>query len=174
MVPAERLRGNPQATQIGQMEANRGPLVPRGPQRERLYISKEHCSISYISIDDVANTVLQLGRGSLLAKADIQEAFRIIPVAPTDRLLLATQWKDELFLDKVLPFGLRSAPIIFTAVADALEWVIRRQGVPHIFHYVDDYILVGKPNSPNCGTYLSTLLQTCTSLGVPMGRMHYY
>ena len=33
---------------------------------------------------------------------------------------------------------------------------------------MDDYILVGKPNSPNCGTYLSTLLQTCTSLGVPI------
>ena len=132
------------------------------------YISKEHCSITYISIDDIANTVLQLGRGSLLAKADVQEAFHIIPVAPTDRLLLATQWKDELFLDKVLPFGLRSAPIIFTAVADTLEWVIRRQGVPHIFHYVDDYMLVGKPNAPNCISYLSTLLQTCTSLGVPI------
>ena len=132
------------------------------------YISKEHRSIAYISIDDIANTVLQLGRGSLLAKADIQEAFHIIPVAPTDRLLLATQWEDELFLDKVLPFGLRSAPIIFTAVADTLEWVVRRQGVPHIFHYVEDYILVGKPNAPNCSSYLSTLLQTCTSLGVPI------
>ena len=42
------------------------------------YISKEHCLIAYISIDDIANAILQLGRGSLLAKADIQEAFCII------------------------------------------------------------------------------------------------
>ena len=131
-------------------------------------IAREHCSIAYISTDDIANTVLQLGRGSLLAKADVKEAFRTVPVAPQDRLLLAMQWKGELFVDKVLPFGLRSVPIIFTAVADALEWIVRHQGVPHIFHYVDDFIIVGKPESLDCGMHLSTLLQTCESLGVPI------
>ena len=40
----------------------------------------------------MARTVLHLGPGSLLAKADIKEAFRNIPVHPVDRLLLAMQW----------------------------------------------------------------------------------
>ena len=132
------------------------------------FIKGEHCSISYISTDVIANTVLRLVQGSQMAKADVQEAFRNIPVSPSDRLLLAMQWRGDLFLDKVLPFGLRSAPIIFTAVADALEWVIRHQGAHNIFHYVDDYIIVGKPHSNECSLSLTTLLRSCAVLGVPI------
>lgn len=76
-------------------------------------IPKHLCSLSYISVDNITNTVLHLGEGSLLAKADVKEAFRNIPVAPVDRLLLGMQWNGNLFLDKVLPFGLRSAPLLF-------------------------------------------------------------
>ena len=50
---------------------------------------KELCSVSYISIDNVAEAVLHLGQGALLAKADAKEAFHIIPAAPEDRFFLA-------------------------------------------------------------------------------------
>ena len=46
-------------------------------------------------------------------------------MAPKDRLLLAMRWQGELYFDKVLPFGLHSAPIIFAAIADGIEWIIR-------------------------------------------------
>lgn len=54
-----------------------------------------------------------------MAKVEIKQAYRIIPVHPDDRHLLGAQWQGEVLLDKVLPFGLRSAPIIFTAVPGA-------------------------------------------------------
>jgi len=57
------------------------------------FIDKELCSISYISTENVVEAVLHLGQGALLAKADVKEAFRIIPVTPEDRLLLAMLWK---------------------------------------------------------------------------------
>ena len=91
------------------------------------FIDKELCSISYISIDHIAEAILHLDQGALLAKADAKEAFRIVPVAPEDRLLLAMRWQGELYFDKVLPFGLRSAPIIFTAIADGIEWIVCQQ-----------------------------------------------
>ena len=68
------------------------------------------------------------------------------------------QWKDQLYLDKALPFGLRSAPLIFTAVADAMELIICQLGVLHIFHYVDDFIFVGTLNSQDCGASMATAL----------------
>ena len=131
------------------------------------FINKERCSMSYISVDHIAETILHLVHGALLAKADVKEAFRIIPVAPQDRLLLAMQWQERIYFDKVLPFGLRSAPMLFTAVADAIEWIIRQRGVHNIYHYVDDFIMVGEPNSPECASALATTLQTFSSLGVP-------
>ena len=72
-----------------------------------------------------------------MAKTDIKAAYRLVPVHPDDRHLLSVEWKGVQYVDARLPFGLRSAPIIFTAVADALEWCIRRQGVTDIDHYLD-------------------------------------
>ncbi len=33
-------------------------------------------------------------------------------------------------------------PKIFNAVADALNWHLRRKGIPEIYHYLDDFIIV--------------------------------
>jgi len=46
-------------------------------------ISSELSSLNYTSLDHLAALVLSLGRGSLLAKADIQEAYHLVPVYPT-------------------------------------------------------------------------------------------
>ena len=45
------------------------------------------CSLSYESVDKIASLVLQLGVGSLMAKVDIESAYRLIPVHPLDHLL---------------------------------------------------------------------------------------
>ena len=34
-------------------------------------------------------------------------------------------WEGSIYADKTLPFGLRSAPKKFSALADALEWILR-------------------------------------------------
>ena len=76
-------------------------------------------SLSYASIDHLS--ALILGRGAMLVKADIKEAYHMIPVHPQDQRLLDIQWEDAVYIDRMLPFGLRSAPKIFPAVADALQ-----------------------------------------------------
>ncbi len=92
-------------------------------------ISRELSSLHYVSVDTAVRRILELGRGALLAKVDIAHAYRNVPVHPDDRQLLGMQWNGRLFVDKALPFGLRSAPKMFTAIADALEWVLRERGV---------------------------------------------
>ena len=74
-------------------------------------------------------TTIHLERGAKLAKMDIHTAYRIIPVHPHDRCLSGMRWEGQLFIDAALPVGLRSAPKLFTAVADAPEWVVKSKGV---------------------------------------------
>ena len=74
-------------------------------------------------MDDAVKLILALGKGTKLAKFDIQSAYRIVPVHPTDRYLLGMMWNGQLYMDTALPFGLRSAPKIFTVVADALQFI---------------------------------------------------
>ena len=79
-----------------------------------------------MSVDDIIDGIMTYGRGTLMAKFDIESAYRIVPVHLDDRFLLGMQWRGNFFIDLALPFGLRSAPYIFSAIADLLEWIVRR------------------------------------------------
>ena len=84
-------------------------------------ISESLSTLSYITIDTVTDKICQLGQASLLAKMDVQHAFQLVPVHPDDRWLLGMKWKEQYYIDTVLPFGLRSALKIFTELVDALQ-----------------------------------------------------
>ena len=74
-----------------------------------------------MTVDNAVDQIIRTGRGARLAKIDVKHAYRNVPVHPDDRLLLGMKFKDTVYVDTTLPFGLRSAPKIFTAVADALR-----------------------------------------------------
>ena len=101
-------------------------------------------SLAYSSIDHLAALVASLGKGSLLVKTDGKEAYRMVPVHTEDRHLLGVHWEGSLYVDKVLPFWLRSAPKIFTALVDALQWILHHNGIKKRLHYLDNCILVAK------------------------------
>ena len=71
-------------------------------------------------------------------------------------------------MDTTLPFGLRSAPKIFTAVTDALEWILTQRGVTTSDHYLDDFLTMGRANSSDCESNLRLILEVCEWLGVPL------
>lgn len=131
-------------------------------------IPKELCSMSYITIDNAIEKIVALGPGTLLAKIDVKSAFRLLPVHPSDRHLLAMEWKEGIFIDTCLPFGLRSAPKLFNVLADLLEWVAGQQGVSSLLHYLDDFLTMGAPGSDECQHNLHILIQVCQLLGIPL------
>ena len=109
-------------------------------------------------INNAITMILAHGREALLAKIDVKHAFRNILVHPDDRALLST----------VLPFGLRSAPKIFSVVADALQWITIHAGVSALIHYLNDFLTVGAPGLDECLKNLDTILRICNRLGVPL------
>ena len=51
-------------------------------------IEPEVCAIRYTSVDVACWRIVALGRGTIMAKFDVQGAFRTVPVHPHDRWLL--------------------------------------------------------------------------------------
>ena len=133
-------------------------------------IESELCSLSYTSVDAAVRIITAMGPGVRLAKFDIESAYRLIPVHPDDRPLLGMMWRDKFYVDTALPFGLRSAPKIFNAVADALQWIMERNGVPELLHYLDDFLIFGGTESLECQQALEKALQLCLKLGVPVAK----
>ena len=105
-------------------------------------ISQELPSIKYTLVDHLVCLINLVGRGALLVKADIKEVYRMIPVHPHDQHLLGVRWNDSYYVDRMLPFGLLSAPKIFSVVADALQWMLSQRGISNLLHYLDDFIFV--------------------------------
>ena len=106
-----------------------------------------------------------------MAKVDIESAYRMVPVHPSDRHLLGMEWKGNIYVDTALPFGLRSAPKIFNSVADAIEWILKARGVTNVSHYLDDFIFIGAAGTSECQRNLQLVLEACAALGVPLA-MH--
>ena len=127
------------------------------------------CSLQYSRVEDATEEVLKEGPGSFMVKIDIKSAYRTVPVHPQDWWLLGMQWEGAYYVDTTLPFGLRSAPKIFTAITDAAEWILKERGVQFCLHYLDDYLIIG-PNQEQCARDLRIVLSTFAELGLPVAK----
>ncbi len=54
-------------------------------------IARELASVAYTSVEEVVRRVMELGSGVLMAKADVRDAYRNVPVHPRDRWLLGME-----------------------------------------------------------------------------------
>ena len=105
-----------------------------------------------------------------LVKLDLSNAYRMVPVHPDDQPLLGVCWQGtcNTYVDWALPFGLRSAPKIFNAVADLLAWILYCEGLPFILHYLDNYLLMSSPGSVMASTMRPLAEYTFSRIGAPI------
>ena len=78
-----------------------------------------------------------------MAETDGRSSFRFVPVHPSNRCLLGLEQKGNFFVDTTLPFGLQSAPKIFNAIADAVQFISVQKGIRWVTHYLDDFLVLG-------------------------------
>ena len=103
-------------------------------------------SIIYITIDNAIAAIQNFGQGCYMGKTDIEPAFRLILVHPDVWELLAIFWNGQYYFDKVLPFGLRSAPYIFNQLSDSIEWILLNKcSISFVCHILDDFLIVEPP-----------------------------
>ena len=69
------------------------------------HIVKLLSEVHYELLDDCVSVIREIGQGCLMAKADIKDVFRIIPIHPADHRLLGMTWQDKYYFDKCLPMG---------------------------------------------------------------------
>lgn len=131
-------------------------------------ISPDAARVAYTSFDRVIESIVRLGRGALLAKADVKSAFRLLPIHPDDYQLLGFKFEGSYYFDMAQPFGARSSCATWERLAKLINWSILQgsnsDATAH--HYLDDYIFVGR--GAGCQSLLDTFIQLCNQLGVPL------
>ncbi len=71
---------------------------------------------------------------------DLQDAYLHVPIRPSHRKYLRFALCGRVFQFRVLPFGLSSAPMVFTRLMKCVAAFIRRQG-PSLLQYLDDWLV---------------------------------
>ena len=105
----------PEPLQLPRLHVNRFGVIPKGHNTGKFRlitdlsfppgqsvndgIDPSLCSLVYTTVDEVAAQAAALGRGALLAKVDIEAAYRLIPVHPQDRVLQGMRWKGMIYVD---------------------------------------------------------------------------
>lgn len=134
-----------------------------------LGIPPDMSAVQYDNIEVVIDLVKKFGHGSLMAKTDIEDAFRIIPIHPLDYHLLGFRWRNKFYNDLVLPMGASSSCNIFNKFSSALKWImLNKYDACGMSHILDDFFFIGPKNSEKCMQDLSNFLEVAIKLGVPI------
>ena len=106
-------------------------------------IPPEPFSLFYSSIEHAIKLIKLAGQGAWLSKAVITDAFKMVPIHPSQWHLFGLKWESKLYFAVRLTFGCRSSPFIFNQVAEALCWILlNRVRVPSLLHLLDNVLLI--------------------------------
>lgn len=107
---------------------------------------------------------LSVRQGDWMVSVDLQDAYYQIPIAKEDRRFLCFRWREQIFQFRVLPFGLCTAPQVFTRIFAPLASHLHLKGV-RILRYLDDWLILGD-SEESCAVSRDKTLELCRTLGV--------
>ena len=102
--------------------------------------------------------------GDFAVSLDLQDAYYHIMISPASRKYLRFVANGEVLQFRSLPFGIKSAPRVFTKIMGTVGAFLRMQG-PKLLQYFDDWLLHQTIRS-NLLEDLSLTWQTVTRLGL--------
>ena len=156
--------------EIGKFRLIHDLSFPKGDSIN-FYTSKEYTTVQYESLDIVIDLVRSYGHNSLIAKADIQDAFRLVPIRPQDYPLLGFTWNGMFYHDKVLPMCSAVSCQTFERFSRALQWILQTHfGVSKVTHLLDDFIFFGPCNESTCLTSLLSFEKLSHDIGIPLNH----
>ncbi len=104
---------------------------------------------------------------AVLAKTDIEHAYKLIPIHSQDIPALGLRWYDDWLWDCTLPMGSRSGCAIFESFSEAIQFLAEARGCGKMSHVLDDFLMVSA-NKHISDSRLSAFLSLCRLLGIPV------
>jgi hypothetical protein len=77
-------------------------------------------------MDDAVRMIQKLGKGALLAKADIKSAFRLLKIWQGDFDQFGFSFENQFYFDRCLPMGASINCSLFENFSTALHWLTEK------------------------------------------------
>ena len=100
---------------------------------------------------------------SFLTKIDLKDAFYSIPIAKMSRKYLQFIYHNKLYQFCILPFGISTAPRVFSKILKPVIALLRTRGISLII-YLDD-LLIATGTYIDCLNHMKQVISLLESLG---------
>jgi len=160
-------------------------IVPKSDGTHRLVLNlrdlNNFVENSHFQMEDARTATNLLTSDCYMCTLDLKDAFHLIPIHPSSRKYLRFYWRDKLYQYTCLPFGLCSAPRIFTKVIRPILGHLRSRGLKSV-GYLDDFLLLGDNFDACTENYkvtkilfesLGFLINESKSQAIPVTRILY-
>ncbi|RLU19404.1 hypothetical protein DMN91_007961 [Ooceraea biroi] len=141
-------------------------LIPKSSGGMRFILNLRDLN-EYISphfkMEDWRTVVSLMTPNSWMASVDLEDAYLLVPVHPSHKRFLRFRWRNIVYEFTSLPFGLSTAPYIFTKIVRPVVRVLRAKGFPSVV-YLDDFLLLGD-SKESCQKNVRETLDLLSSLG---------
>ena len=127
------------------------------------FVQKFHFKMEHL---DVALDLLD--EGMFLSSIDLKDAYYSIPIFSEHKQYLTFQWEKQYFQFNVLPFGLTSAPRVFTKILKPIFAIMREEGFC-VIGYIDDSLIMAD-SYEECEAATNRLSNLFQELGFSINR----
>ena len=99
-----------------------------------------------------------------MCRLDLKDAYLLIPIHRDSKRFLRFQFLQQMYEFNALPFGLSSAPFIFTKLIKPLANYLRSRGIKMVV-YLDDFLIFGTTRE-ECRRHTDVTIALLTFLGL--------
>ena len=113
-----------------------------------------------------------LRKGDFMVKIDLKDAYFTVPVWQNHQKFLRFVWKETMYKFACLPFGLASAPRVFTKRMTPLVGLLRQLGI-RLIVYLDDIPIMGHSRDIDLLQGLGFMINYVKPVLVPSTKMEF-
>ena len=91
-------------------------------------------------MDTISSVPSTVRKGDYAFKIDLQDAYFHVPIHPDSRKYLRFAFQRKVYQFRELPFGLNTAPQVFTHLGHTVAVYLHRQGIS-VIPYLGDWLI---------------------------------
>lgn len=147
-------------------------LVPKPDGSHRLILNLKNLNKfitpQHFKMEDRKTVLNLISHKCFMATVDLKDAYLLIPIDKNYKKYLRFQFNNQLYEYCCLPFGLCTAPLVFTKIIRPIVANLRSKGFLSVV-YIDDFLLLGD-TFQDCKKNIKTTCKLLERLGFIIGK----
>jgi hypothetical protein len=142
-------------------------LIPKSDGSKRFILNlkklNRYIYTEHFKMEDIRTATKLMSPGCHMINIDLKEAYFLVPIHESHTKFLRFYLEDTLYEFISLPFGICSAPFIFTKILQPVAAYLRSQGLLSV-RYLDDILCLGN-SAIDCLENAKITIKCLTNLG---------